>query len=86
MGGPERGAGEHDDAERAFGRRLAGSCRTPLAAYAVVRDGALWLRGLAASRDGRAVLRGERTANVASSDEAQALGEPVARQLLPSFE
>lgn len=69
-------------AERAFGTRLAGSCRTPLAAYAVVRDGALWLRGLAASRDGRAVLRGERTANVASSADAQALGEALAADLL----
>jgi hydroxymethylbilane synthase len=69
-------------AERAFGRKLAGSCRTPLAAYALVRDGALWLRGLAASRDGRAVLRGERAAKVATSDDAQALGEALAHELL----
>src|SRR5208282_1202130 len=32
-------------AERSFGRKLAASCRTSLAAYAVARDGALWLRG-----------------------------------------
>jgi hydroxymethylbilane synthase len=68
--------------ERAFGRTLAGSCRTPLAAYAMLRDGALWLRGLVASRDGRAVLRGERAAKVATGNEAQALGEALAQELL----
>ena len=69
-------------AERAFGRTLAGSCRTPLAAYAILRDGALWLRGLVASRDGQAVLRAERAARVATDDEARALGEALAHELL----
>jgi hydroxymethylbilane synthase len=68
--------------ERAFGKTLAGSCRTPLAAYAMLRDGALWLRGLVASRDGQAVLRGERAARVATDDEARALGEALAHELL----
>ena len=69
-------------AERAFGRKLAGSCHTPLAAYAVARDGALWLRGLIASRDGRRVLRGERSAIVAASADAVALGESLGDEFL----
>ncbi|HZW71901.1 MAG TPA: hydroxymethylbilane synthase [Caldimonas sp.] len=69
-------------AERAFGRKLAGSCRTPLAAYAVARDGELALKGLVASRDGRAVLRGERSGNVATTDAARALGEALASEMI----
>jgi len=69
-------------AERAFGRKLAGSCRTPLAAYAIRRDRELWLRGLVASRDGRAVLRGERAAVVSTVSEAAALGEALGAELV----
>jgi hydroxymethylbilane synthase len=68
--------------ERAFARRLSGSCHTPLAAYAQLRDDRLWLRGLVASRDGRQVLRGERTAGAASEDDAQAIGEALGDDLL----
>ena len=68
-------------AERAFGHKLAGSCRTPLAAYAIRRGRELWLRGLVASRDGRAVLRGERAAVVATAREAEALGEGLGAEL-----
>ncbi|HEX8013378.1 MAG TPA: hydroxymethylbilane synthase [Casimicrobiaceae bacterium] len=69
-------------AERAFGHKLAGSCRTPLAAYAVRRGAELWLRGLVASRDGRSVLRGERAALVATVREAEALGNALGAELL----
>ena len=68
-------------AERAFGHKLAGSCRTPLAAYAIRRGSELWLRGLVASRDGRAVLRGERAAVVATAREAVVLGETLGAEL-----
>jgi hydroxymethylbilane synthase len=68
-------------AERAFGHKLAGSCRTPLAAYAIRRGPELWLRGLVASRDGRAVLRGERAALVATAREAEVLGEALGAEL-----
>jgi len=68
-------------AERAFGHKLAGSCRTPLAAYAIRRGSELWLRGLVASRDGRAVLRGERAAVVATAREAEILGETLGAEL-----
>ena len=69
-------------AERAFGRVLAGDCRTPLAAYATQRDGELWLRALIASRDGRQVLRGERTGRCAAVDDAHALGEALGAEFL----
>ena len=65
-------------AERAFARALSGSCHTPLAAYAVVRHGELWLRGLVASRDGAEVLRGDRSAVVADVTAADALGLSLA--------
>lgn len=46
-------------AERAFSRGLSGSCHTPLAAHAVIRDGQVWLRGFLANPDGTQILRGE---------------------------
>jgi hydroxymethylbilane synthase len=64
-------------AERAFGRALAGDCRTPLAAYAIDSNGALWLRALIASRDGSRVLRGERRGRCIDGAAAQALGEAL---------
>jgi hydroxymethylbilane synthase len=69
-------------AERAFGRALAGDCRTPLAAYATERDGELWLRALIASRDGRQVLRGERAARCADAAAARALGEALGAEFI----
>ncbi len=69
-------------AERAFGHKLAASCRTPLAAYATGRGRELWLRGLVASRDGQRVLRGERSVAVADTSEAAALGEALGSDFL----
>jgi hydroxymethylbilane synthase len=69
-------------AERAFGRKLAASCRTSLAAYAVGRDGALWLRGFIASRDGRHALRAERSMAVADIHDAEALGGALGDEFL----
>jgi len=69
-------------AERAFGRSLAGDCHTPLAAYATMRGDELWLRGLIASRDGRQVLRGERSAVAATPAAAQALGKALGADLI----
>jgi hydroxymethylbilane synthase len=69
-------------AERAFGRVLAGNCRTPLAAYAMDRGPQLWLRGLVASRDGSQVLRGERVAAASTVEEAAALGEALGAEFL----
>jgi len=69
-------------AERAFGHKLAASCRTPLAGYALARGNQLWLRGFIATRDGRRVLRGERSMIVAGRDDAVALGEALGDEFL----
>jgi hydroxymethylbilane synthase len=69
-------------AERAFSRALSGSCHTPLAAYATWQEGALWLRGLIASQDGREVLRGERVVEAADAAAADALGIALAEEFL----
>ena len=69
-------------AERAFSRRLSGSCHTPLAAYATPRHGELWLRGLLASRDGKEVMRGERSAAAADTAAATVLGLALAEDFL----
>jgi hydroxymethylbilane synthase len=69
-------------AERAFGLRLGGSCHTPLAALAVWEGDRLRLRGLIASRDGRRVLRGERTATPTSARESEMLGDALGAQFL----
>jgi len=67
------------EAERAFLWRVGGSCRTPLAAHAVVAGGSVTLRALIASPDGTRVLRGERIGAVA---DAARLGEELAAELL----
>lgn len=69
-------------AERAFSRGLGAAQTAPLAAYATWEEGALWLRGLVASADGTAVLRGERDAAVDDVQGAEALGLALADELL----
>jgi len=69
-------------AERAFSRALSGSCHTPLAAYAEWEEGRLWLRGLLATRDGAATLRGEREAEVGDAEAASELGRDLADEFL----
>ena len=69
-------------AERAFSRALSGSCTTPLAAYAQWEEGRLWIRGYLARRDGRDALRGEREAEIADAEEAEALGLALADEFL----
>jgi hydroxymethylbilane synthase len=69
-------------AERAFGQRLGGSCHTPLAALGEWQGDKLRLRGLIASRDGRRVLRGERTAAAEDASAAQAIGDALGAEFL----
>jgi hydroxymethylbilane synthase len=69
-------------AERAFGHRLGGSCHTPLAAHGVWQDDQLWLRGLIASRDGKRVLRGERTGAAPNVEAAEAIGDALGVEFL----
>jgi len=66
-------------AERAFLRRVGGSCRTPLAAYATVNGDAIELRALVASLDGTRVLRSQRAGSVGM---AANLGIAAAEELL----
>ena len=62
-------------AERAFSRGLSGSCHTPLAAHALIRNGDVWLRGFLASTDGSTVLRGEARG---SRNDPEAVGARLA--------
>lgn len=66
-------------AERGFMARLGAGCHVPAAAYAVVDEGELWLRGLVASHDGQTMIRSERRG---PTDQAEALGRAVAEDLL----
>ena len=66
-------------AERALNGRLAGGCQVPIASYAVLDDGEVWLRGLVGMPDGSRVLRAEGRAPAA---EAESLGVRVAEALL----
>jgi hydroxymethylbilane synthase len=66
-------------AERAVSRALSGSCQVPLAAYAILRGGRIFLRGLVASPDGRRTVRAEVEG---ARDEPERLGEELAKLLL----
>jgi len=66
-------------AERALNKRLNGGCQVPIACYAELADGQLWLRGLVGQPDGGRLLRAEARAPQA---EAERLGEQVAEALL----
>ena len=66
--------------ERAFSRRLGGSCHLPIAGFAVGEaDRQLWLRGLVASVDGTQVMAGECRGAWAN---AEVLGRALAERLL----
>ena len=66
-------------AERSCARRLEGSCRTPIAAYAQWDGPALRLRALVCSTDGRHMLQAEQRG---AANTPAALGLAVAEQLL----
>jgi hydroxymethylbilane synthase len=67
------------EAERAFALRLQGSCQSPIAGFAELRDGDLTLRGAVGSEDGATVYRGD-VRGPASS--ARTLGIDLADRLL----
>ena len=72
-------------AERAFSRALSGSCHTPIAGHATFRDGELWLRGLLATRDGRDVIRGERSLVLDAQRGDPAAADALGRTLADEF-
>ncbi|PVV27028.1 MAG: hydroxymethylbilane synthase, partial [gamma proteobacterium symbiont of Ctena orbiculata] len=66
-------------AERAMNQRLNGGCQVPIAGYAMLESGNLWLRGLVGEPDGSRIIRGEVEGTV---QEADAMGEGLAERLL----
>ncbi|MEW8506595.1 MAG: hydroxymethylbilane synthase [Candidatus Thiodiazotropha sp.] len=66
-------------AERAMNQRLNGGCQVPIAGYAMLESGNLWLRGLVGEPDGSRIIRGEVEG---STQEADAMGEGLADRLL----
>lgn len=66
-------------AERAFARRLQGSCQSPIAGFAELTTGQLRLRGVVGSEDGRQLFRDDISG---SADDAESLGEQLADRLL----
>lgn len=68
-------------AERAVARELGGSCQVPLAAFAVMEQGELWLRALVGMIDGSRIVRAEARARVATVEEAEALALRVVADL-----
>lgn len=66
-------------AERAFLSRLDGSCQTPIAGLAEIRDGRLILRGEILRPDGSAVIAGRRDSAIA---DGPAMGADLAEDLL----
>ncbi len=69
------------EAERAFARRLGGSCQSPVAAHARIDANRLTLEGLVAEPDGSRLLRDSISGSAA---HAQSLGEELAERLLGS--
>ena len=66
-------------AERAFLRRLDGSCQTPIAGLAVLEGAGLWLRGEILRPDGTRAIRGDLHGTV---QDGAALGAALAEDLL----
>ena len=66
-------------AERAMNARLQGGCQVPIAGFAELQNGQLFIRGLVGKPDGSIVLRAEKTGII---DHAELLGTAVADELL----
>tara|TARA_R110002050_G_scaffold269917_2_gene412554 strand:- start:94812 stop:95693 length:882 start_codon:yes stop_codon:yes gene_type:complete len=66
-------------AERAMNKRLAGGCQVPIAGYALLENGTIWLRGLVGRPDGSLTLRGEVRGK---AEDAESLGIALAEDLL----
>ncbi len=66
-------------AERAMNSRLNGGCQVPIAGFAVLENGQVFMRGLVGSPDGRLIYRAEKMGSV---DQVEALGRLIAEDLL----
>ena len=68
-------------AERAMNTRLNGGCQVPIAGFAELQDGQLFMRGLVGAPDGSVIYRVEKTGAV---EQAESIGEAIAEELLAS--
>jgi hydroxymethylbilane synthase len=66
-------------AERAVLARLGGGCQVPIGAYAIIENGALYLRAVVVSPDGSEMIREESRGTV---DKAAAIGRALGERLL----
>ncbi len=66
-------------AERALCTQLGGGCHVPVAAFAEMINGKIWLRGLVANSQGTLILRAEHTD---TAENAMQLGIKVADDLI----
>ncbi len=66
-------------AERAMNVRLQGGCQVPIAGYAELDKGVLFLRGLVGEPDGSEIIRGD---IAGSPDNAEEMGQILADDLL----
>ena len=66
-------------AERVVNKILQGGCQVPIASYAELHDGCLWLRALVGTLDGSRIIRSEYTDR---SGRAKEIGLKVAEDLL----
>jgi len=68
-------------AERAMNERLNGGCQVPIAGFAELQDGKLFMRGLVGKPDGSIIYRVEKTGAI---EDAAMIGEAIADELLQS--
>ena len=66
-------------AERALNEALNGGCQVPIAGYAILNDGEIYLRGLVGEPDGSRILRAEASGKV---EDAVHIGRALAEDLL----
>ena len=66
-------------AERALNEALNGGCQVPIAGYALLNEGQIYLRGLVGEPDGSRILRAEASGKV---EDAVSIGRALAEDLL----
>jgi len=66
-------------AERAMNARLNGGCQVPIAGFAQLQGGQIFIRGLVGKPDGSVLYRAERMGGL---DQGEAMGQLIAEELL----
>jgi hydroxymethylbilane synthase len=66
-------------AERAMNARLNGGCQVPIAGFAQLQDGQIFMRGLVGNPDGSVLYRSERSGGL---DQGEIIGRQIAEDLL----